>query len=406
MFITRVDSDDLLRTVYPCVRRTQEVPVARSVLVSGAGIAGPSLAFWLGRAGGRVTLVERAPALRRGGQAVDFRGPAHMRVLDAMGIRGELEERSTHMGVLRFVDARGRTVFTLPPSFASGELEVERGDLVDVICGRALEHCELVLGDSIASIAQDAHGVDVMFERSAPRRFDLVVGADGLHSRVRALAFGPEPRFVRHLGYCVAAFRAPNFLGLDHTGVVYSERGKAVSVSARSREEAVVMLVHAGKVARDPDALRARFAEVGWETARFLPHVENDLYADDVSRVDVDGFSRGRVVLLGDACTGATVGGQGTGVAVVAAYVLAGELAKTGDHAQAFARYEAAIAKWARGCQENARHMGPFFAPKTRLGLAARDVVYRALTSRLLSGFFERLVASSASDFVVPAYAS
>lgn len=380
--------------------------MARSVLISGAGIAGPSLAFWLGRAGWRVTLVERAPALRRGGQAVDFRGPAHMRVLDAMGIRGELEARSTRMGPLRFVDARGRALFTLPPSFASGELEVERGELVDVICARALEHCELVLGDSVASIAQDAHGVDVAFERSSARRFDIVVGADGLHSKVRALAFGPEPRFVHHLGYSVATFRAPNFLGLDHTGVVYSERGKAVSVSARGSDEAVVMLVHAGQVARDPDALRARFAEVGWETARFLPHVESDLYADDVSRVDVDGFARGRVVLLGDACTGATVGGQGTGVAVVGAYVLAGELASTDDHAQSFARYEAAIAKWARGCQDTARHMGPFFAPKTRWGLTARDVAYRALTSRPLSGLFEKLVASSASDFVVPAYAS
>jgi 2-polyprenyl-6-methoxyphenol hydroxylase-like FAD-dependent oxidoreductase len=247
----------------------------------------------------------------------------------------------------------------------------------------------------------------VGFERSSPRRFDLVVGAAGLHSNVRALAFGPEPRFVRHLGYSVATFRAPNLLGLDHAGVVYSEPGKAVSVSsARHRDEAVVMLVQAGSVTRDPDALRARFAGAGWETPRLLAHIENDLYADDVSRVDVDGFSRGRVALLGDACTGATVGGQGTGVAVVGAYVLAGELAKTHDHAQAFARYEATIAKWARGCQDTARHMGPFFAPKTRRGLAVRNIAYRALTSRLLSPVLEKLFASSASNFVVPAYAA
>lgn len=378
--------------------------MARRILVSGAGIAGPALACRLGRAGFHVTVVERAPALRRGGQAVDFRGPVHMRVLREMGLIEALGERRTHMGALRFVDAKGRVVFALPPSFASGELEIERGDLVDVLYQRSRDHAEYVFGDSIASIAQDEEGVDVTFARGRPRRFDLVVGADGLHSRVRALAFGEERRYVRHLGYSVATFRAPNFLGLERSGLAYSEPGRAVVVSSsRSADEAVIMLV----LTTSEEPLRARFAGMGWEMPRLLPYLDgaSDLYTDAVSRVDVDGLSRGRVVLLGDAGYGATIGGQGTGVAVVAAYVLASELARDADHARAFARYEAAIAGYARGCQGTARHMGPFFAPRSRAAIALRNTIYRALTSRPLLGVLERITTSAASDFALPTYA-
>ncbi|MDC3960722.1 FAD-dependent monooxygenase [Polyangium jinanense] len=377
--------------------------MARSILVSGAGIAGPALACRLGRAGFSVTVVERAPALRRGGQAVDFRGPVHMRVLREMGLFEALAERRTHMGALQFVDARGRVVFTLPPSFAGGELEIERGDLVDVLFQKSRDSAEYVFGDSIASIAQDGGGVDVTFERERPRRFDLVVGADGLHSRVRALAFGEERRYVRHHGHSVATFRMPNLLGLERRGLVYSEPGRAVVVSStRNVEEAVVMLVFTPS----NEPLRTRFTGMGWEVPRLLPYLDgaSDLYTDTISRVDVDGLSRGRVVLLGDAGYGATIGGQGTGVAVVAAYVLAGELAREADHARAFARYEATIAGYARGCQATARHMGPFFAPRSRAAIALRNAMYRALTSRPLAGVFERMTASAASDVTLPTY--
>ncbi|UQA59919.1 FAD-dependent monooxygenase [Polyangium aurulentum] len=377
--------------------------MARSILVSGAGIAGPALACRLGRAGFSVTVVERSPALRRGGQAVDFRGPVHMRVLREMGLFEALAERRTHMGALQVVDARGRVVFTLPPSFASGELEIERGDLVDVLFQKSRDSAEYIFGDSIASIAQDGRGVDVTFERERPRRFDLVVGADGIHSRVRALAFGEERCYVRHHGYSVATFRVPNLLGLERRGLIYSEPGRAVCLSStRSVEEAVVMLVFTDS----NEPLRARFAGMGWEVPRLLPYLDgaSDLYTDTISRVDVDGLSRGRVVLLGDAGYGATIGGQGTGVAVVAAYVLAGELAREADHARAFARYEAAIAGYARGCQATARHMGPFFAPRSRVAITLRNAMYRALTSRPLAGVFERMTAGAASDVTLPTY--
>jgi 2-polyprenyl-6-methoxyphenol hydroxylase-like FAD-dependent oxidoreductase len=183
-----------------------------------------------------------------------------MRVLREMGLLEALGERRTHNGALQVVDAAGRIVFTLPPSFASGDLQIERGDLVDVLYQRSRDHAEHVFGDSVASIAQDEGGVDVTFERGSPRRFDLVVGADGLHSRVRALAFGEERRYVRHLGYSVAVFRAPNFLGLERSGLAYSEPGSAVVVSSsRSVDEAVIMVV----LTTSNEPLRARFASVG-----------------------------------------------------------------------------------------------------------------------------------------------
>jgi 2-polyprenyl-6-methoxyphenol hydroxylase-like FAD-dependent oxidoreductase len=186
--------------------------------------------------------------------------------------------------------------------------------------------------------------------------------------------------------------------------MLYSEPGRGVLVSgARREDDAVIMLVFTSS----SEPLGARFAGMGWEVPRLLPYLEGagDVYTDTLSRVDVDGLSRGRVVLLGDAGCGATVGGQGTGVAVVAAYVLAGELAREADHARAFARYGAAILGYARGCQATARHMGPFFAPRSRAAIAFRDAIYRALTSRPLSGLFERMTAGAASDLALPTYA-
>jgi 2-polyprenyl-6-methoxyphenol hydroxylase-like FAD-dependent oxidoreductase len=251
----------------------------RAILISGAGIAGPALAYWLRRYGFAPTVVERAPSVRDGGYAVDFRGPVHLGLLDGMGLLDAVERLRTGTGDLWRVDARGRRLFRMPAEQTGGDLEVLRGDLARVLFESTLEGTEYVFGDSITAITEDTDGVHVTFERGAPRTFDLVIGADGLHSRVRALAFGPEEAYLKHLGLYCAIFTTPNILDLEHAGLVYGELNRLVVVySARGNTEAKVMLYFVSpSLAYDRDdlddqrAIVARaFAGSDWQTPRLL----------------------------------------------------------------------------------------------------------------------------------------
>jgi 2-polyprenyl-6-methoxyphenol hydroxylase-like FAD-dependent oxidoreductase len=194
----------------------------KNILISGASVAGPALAYWLHRHGFNPTVVERAPALRDGGYAVDFRGRAHLTVLERMGILDGIRREQTNMGAMAYVNGAGKKIASMPADIFSGDVEILRGDLARILHDATKDHVEYILGDSITSISDDAEdsedggGVRVTFERGAPRRFDLVVGADGLHSNVRALAFGPESRFVKEMGLYCAIFTTANHLGLDH----------------------------------------------------------------------------------------------------------------------------------------------------------------------------------------------
>ena len=337
----------------------------QEILISGAGIAGPALAYWLRRYGFTPTVVERAGALRDGGYAVDFRGPVHLDLLARMGIRDDVERARTGTGDSWYVNAQGKKLARMPAEQTGGDLEVLRGDLVRVLHEATRNETEYVFGDSITGLEETADGVNVTFEHAAPRSFDLVIGADGLHSRVRSLAFGPEQSYLKHLGLHLAIFTAPNYLALDHSGLVYGEPKRLVVVySARENTEARVMLYFASPpVSHDrADTDRQRgiineaFAGAGWETPRLLELMATapDLYFDSVSKIKMDSWSRGRIALLGDAgyCP-SSLSGMGTGLAVVGAYVLAGELATAGgDHAGAFARYESAMRSYVEGCQK------------------------------------------------------
>ena len=360
----------------------------RNVLISGASIAGPALAYWLGRHGFRPTVVELAPALRKGGQAVDFRGETHLTVLERMGLIPELRLIQTGGSPVRFVDELGRTLLHLPAEFAGGEIEVLRGDLARVLYEHSLPHTEYIFGDSITSLTETSSGVRVDFQRGAPRDFDLVIGADGLHSNVRRLAFGPEGRYVSHLGYYAATWPLPNDLNLGKGSIGYNVPGRFASVGADHRDptQAGAFFVFAAPELsydrHDPEQQKRlidkAFSGLGWEVPRLLSTLYQapDLYFDSISRVDVDTWSTGRVCLVGDAACGATIGGMGTGTAVVAAYVLAGELARAqGDHRVAFTRYESRLRKYARGCQAGGDRTGKFLAPGTAAGLRFRNTV-------------------------------
>ncbi|HET6287995.1 MAG TPA: FAD-dependent monooxygenase [Amycolatopsis sp.] len=388
-----------------------------TVLISGAGIAGPALAFWLRKRGFAPTVVERAPALREGGSAVDFRGE-QMTLLERMGILEDVRAMETAMGAQVIVDTRGKKVAQMPSVFFSGEVEIERGDLTRILYDHTKDHAEYVFGDWITGLDELSEGVHVSFAHGEARRFDLVVGADGLHSGVRRLAFGEEERFRTDLGLHTAGFTAPNHLDLDHLGQLCSVPGRTVMVaSGRDRSALNVSLVFASgqpevdrrDVEAQKKALAERYADFGWEVPVLLESLgdADALYFDSLSQIHLDRWSQGRVVLLGDAAWCAGPGGSGTGLAMMGAYVLAGELAAAhGDHVVGFARYEEKMRGPIKVSQKQAAGIGTFLAPKTRFMVGYRNLLYRVLGSKPMTGVFTWLTSRAANAATLENYAA
>ncbi|MBS1813623.1 MAG: FAD-dependent monooxygenase [Acidobacteria bacterium] len=352
----------------------------KRVLISGASIAGPALAFWLSRYGFEVTVIERAPALRPGGYAVDFRGTA-MCVLERMGLVDAVKEHETRTGSITMVDKNNRLEAKMPDGFTSGDLEILRSDLSKVLYEVTRHDAEYVFDDSIFEIVEDCDGVDVSFVSGANRRFDYVVGADGLHSNVRSIAFGKESDFAHPMGYYIAIYTVPDFLHLGDAGRYYVELGKRVGCFGTPNDgKAKASFYFASKgldydrrdVASQKKLLRDTYADVAWETQRMLEMMDDapDFYFDSLSQVRMKSWSKGRVVLLGDAAACPTpMSGMGTSIAMVGAYVLAGELhANGGDYATAFSRYEVAMRPFVTEAQKMAEGVS-WFVPQTRLKL-------------------------------------
>jgi 2-polyprenyl-6-methoxyphenol hydroxylase-like FAD-dependent oxidoreductase len=330
----------------------------RKILICGAGIAGPTLAYWLLQWGFEPTLVERAPALRTSGYMIDFSGVGYD-VAERMNLLPALSRDAYRIDEGRLVNRRGRVISTVDgqlfQSATKGRfISVLRGDLARHVYSTIEGKIETIFADSIRSIRQDRDGVDVTFERSARRRFDLVLGADGLHSAVRRAAFGEERQFERYLGYCVAAFTVTGYPHRDENVYVghYMPGRQVWRYSLRDDRTAFTLIFSAPSrpdVAHyDADAYRAllrqAFADAGWEIPAILDAVREckDLYFDAVSQIRMNRWSQGRVALTGDASLAPSLlSGQGSAFALTGAYLLAGELkAADGDHEIAFGKYQ------------------------------------------------------------------
>jgi 2-polyprenyl-6-methoxyphenol hydroxylase-like FAD-dependent oxidoreductase len=375
-----------------------------TVLISGASIAGPALALWLARYGYAVTVVERAPRLRTGGQAVDFKGATHRTVLERMGILDDVYARQTGGHDQTVIDASGRRLAVIPGEFTGGDVEIRRGDLAELLYERTAGDCEYLFGDSITSLTETPGGVDVTFERSAPRTFDLVVGADGIHSNVRRLAFGPEDDHVTFLGHYYALAE----LGVaGGEAVMYNEPGRMAAVGGPKAQAFFVFASPKLSYDRfDTDQQKELLADAyrgaGWRVPELLARLPQatDFYLDSLSRAVVDRYSSGRVVLLGDAAYGNTLGGFGTGLAVVGAYVLAGELKEAGgDHRTAFAAYQNLFRRYAKVAHQGSA--GPFLAPGTPLRMKLRNWTFK---STVLFGLMMKLTDRFATDITLKAY--
>jgi 2-polyprenyl-6-methoxyphenol hydroxylase-like FAD-dependent oxidoreductase len=330
----------------------------QTVLISGGGIAGPALAYWLHRRGFAVTVVERASAPRPGGQAVDIRGVA-LDVIDRMGLLEAARQVRTRMRGMSVLAPDGQEIDrSTEATFSSGRLdsadiELLRDDLVRLVYERTRADVDHRFGDTLTALDEQADGVRVEFAHGAPGTFDLVIGADGLHSTVRRLAFGPEERFAHHLGSYLSVFGADNFLALDNWQMWLRDGDAGFGIMpVRDNTELRIAFgfesAPLGGDLREPDALRAlvagRLAALKWhgprlaEAARQAP----DFYCDAMAQIRMDRWSLGRVALLGDAgyCP-SPLSGQGTSLALVGVHVLANCLAGApGDHRAAYSRYE------------------------------------------------------------------
>jgi 2-polyprenyl-6-methoxyphenol hydroxylase-like FAD-dependent oxidoreductase len=379
----------------------------KTVLISGASIGGPALAYWLHHYGATVTVVERARELRPGGQAVDFKGETHRTVLERMGILDDVRGLQTGGHDQTVVDADDKPLAVIPGEFTGGEIEIYRGDLGILLYEKTRDSCEYVFGDSITSLTETANGVHATFDKGAPRTFDLVVGADGIHSNVRRLVFGPERDYVEHLGYYYALADLGHFDGLERGAVMYNEPGRMVAVGGPKAPAFFVFASDPLSYDRyDPEQqkklIMAAYGDGGWRLPEIMARVSDgkDVYLDSLSKVSIDRYSAGRVVLLGDAAYGNTLGGFGTGLAMVGAYVLAGELARAGgDHTAGFRRYEELFRGYAK-IAEKAR-AGGFLAPPTKLRMRMRNWTFK---SSLLLRMMLKMTDNFATDIQLEDY--
>ena len=371
--------------------------INRSVLISGGGIAGPALAFWLRRYGFTPTVVEVAPVPRPGGHAVDLRG-AGREVVERMGLLDTVRAERVDERGFAYVNGRGRWTARMPADLFGGEgmvaeIEIMRGNLSRILYDATRDVTEYLFDDRITGLTDDGDGVKVTFASGTVRCFDIVVGADGLHSGVRQLAFGPDQEFVRHLGGYMAYFTVPDPGNLDHWFLMHGAPGGLVAgIRPENGNTAKAMLSFTSPQLdydrRDVPAqkaiLRTKFAAVGWLVPQILaamPEAE-DFYFDSLSQVHMGQWHQGRAVLLGDAgYCGSPLAGLGTALALVGAYVLAGELSATpDDHEAAFTRYQNEMRDYVKQCQTLPPGGMTGFAPSSALMIRMRNLSMTMMT--------------------------
>lgn len=387
------------------------------VAINGTGVAGPTLAYWLRELGHEPVLFEKAPSLRTGGYLIDFWGLGY-EIAERMGVLPSLRERCYLMEHLRMVDADGHEIAGMDVSPMREQMRgrffsIARDDLAAALFS-ACDGISAHFGVHVTKVEQNARDVVVTLSNGRRERFDLVVGADGLHSEVRELIFGPEKRYELSLGCHVAAFRLPNYPRRDDSIYVsYTVPKRHVArVALRSNETLVLLICRSELIDENASreypktALRRAFGEMKWEVPEILERMDavEDVYFDRVSQIHLPHWTSGRATLVGDAAACVSLlAGEGTGLAMIEAYVLAGELHRAGsDVARGLGAYEARLSSFVRAKQKAALRFRGFFAPKTAVALGVRNVAVNAFSIPFLA---KRVVAKALrDDLVLPEY--
>lgn len=386
------------------------------IAISGAGIAGCTLAYWLLKAGHEPVLIEQAPQFRAGGYVVDFWGLGYQ-IARNMGLEVTLQERGYKPGEVRFVDAQGNKAGGFSTREVAGDfVSIQRGALAQTIFETIRDRAEVRFGQRMVAIEESSSGVMVSFADGATESFDLVIGADGLHSGVRDLCFGPEDSFERFMGFAVAAFEADGYYPRDESVyLIYPTPSHQVARFAMHGDRTLFLLVFRtdpSQAAAELSPAQVRelvtqeFAGQGWEIPAILDAMgkTDALYFDRMSQIVMPQWHKGRVALLGDAAAAVSLlAGEGTGLAMTEAYVLAGELHKAnGDYPAAFAAYESNLRPFLEQKQKSARNFASSFVPKSDLGIWLRNQATKLMGIPGVSGLL--LSASLSDDFELPEY--
>ena len=359
----------------------------RTALISGAGIAGATAAYWLAKAGFQVTVVEQARDMRSSGSPVDVRGPA-VEVAERMGVMARIRDADTCVRDMVFVNARGHVVsrVDMRTTWAEpGDVELPRAQLAAILREAVPDDVEFQFGNSVKALTQDADGVTAEFLSGPAGRFDLVLGADGAHSGVRALAFGPDADYVKHLGVYIATLPLDGETGTDL--VMYNTPGRAVAIHPAGGHPGAAFMFRAPQIAhfdhRDLDQhkrlLTAAYAGAGWRVPELLDRVRaaDDLYFDSVSRIQVPTWSRGRIGLVGDAASCVSLFGDGSSLAMTGAFTLADSL--NGDIPAGLRTYEVRHRPQRAAKENSVAYATRLLIPATLAGIAVRNVALRLM---------------------------
>lgn len=370
---------------------------SQRILISGASIAGPTLAYWLHRFGFTVTIVERASSLRLGGQNIDIKGAAQ-KIAGWMGIEDDIRAADTGELGVHFVNGNGEVKAALPKgesNLGTSELEILRGDLVKILYNHTKDNVEYLFGDQITALHETANHVTVQFQSGTSREFDLVICADGIRSRTRQLIFGEEP-VIKPVGLYVSYFTIPRTATDTRWARWYNATGARVVLLRPDNEgttRASFSFLSEPKgyekwpVAEQKALLRDKFADAGWEASRILSEMEkdSDVYFDAISQVIAPRWSKGRCAMTGDAAfCPSPLTGMGASLSVVGAYILAGELATKPNFSEAFASYDKMLRPFVTKIQQLPPGVPRLAHPRSAFGISLFNSAIRLISSRFV----------------------
>lgn len=376
----------------------------RSILISGAGIAGTTFAYWLKKFGFNPTIVESSPKLREGGYGIDFWG-AGFDVAEKMNIVHDLEKADIGISELLFVDENNERKAALnyrkiKKLMKGRAVTLLRSDLAGIIYNHLDKDVEIIFGDTVTRIEQHENEVSAVFRSGITRRFDLVVGADGLHSNVRNLIFGSEAKFEKYYGYYTASFAFKDIEDAGKSFLTYNVPFKQAAVYSTGRNKSAFFIFTSPQklfynhydIAAQKQILRNEFENAGWKCVDLLARMDTafDFYFDTVSQIQMDSWSKKRVTLVGDACCcPSLLSGQGSTLAMVGAYILAGELKEArGDYKTAYAQYQRIFKPFIDTKQKIAQNFSKSLVPKSIFGIWVRNMFMNLMFLPFLSRLF------------------
>lgn len=391
----------------------------KNILISGAGIAGTTLAFWLKKFGFNPTIIEVAPKLREGGYAIDFMGAGYD-VAEKMGITDELKKVDIDFSKLTFVDknnkVKGSMNYQKIKNFLKGRaFTLLRSDLARVIYNSIGNDIEVIFGNTINHIEQDDEKVVVTFQNGSKRNFDLLVGADGLHSNVRNLVFGNETQFEEYYGYYTSSYTIDNLSIGENAFSMYNVPYKQVAIYSNKENQTWTFFIFTSPqklsyqhhdIEQQKQILKTEFENSGWKCPLLLSEIDStkDFYFDSISQVKMENWYNGRITLAGDACyCPSLLSGKGSTLAMVGAYILAGELKQAGgNYREAFMQYEKVFKPFMEKKQKAARFFAKSFIPKSNFGIWLRNMVFRLMSVSIFSKLF--LSQFKDSDLILKEY--